>query len=470
MSRFNTPAPTTKTVNLAGGQAYKQSPELELISVLLTSFANEQFYRSSNDGFENLKQVIAKCDKKFAAKAAIYARNEFGMRSITHVAASLLAEHISGQPWAKSFFEKIIRRPDDMMEILSFHSSKVPNSMKKGFALAFEKFDTYQLAKYKGEGKKFKLIDVVNLVHPVPVEKNAEALSALVKNDLKSFGTWESELTKAGQEATNEDEKAEFKKEVWTKLIQEKKISYFALLRNLRNIVTQAPEVFPDALAILETEYLIKKSLVLPFRFLTAYDVMKELGLNTGKALVSLNKAVDISLSNVPKFDGSTLVVLDVSGSMSGKPAEIGSLFSAVLLKTNECDFMKFADDARYENVNTMDSTISIASSVRFSSGGTNFHSIFKRANKAYDRIIILSDMQGWMGVNLPASAFEEYKQRTKCDPYIYSFDLNNYGNMQFPEKKVFCIAGFSDKIFNIMSLLEKDKNALKNTIDQVEI
>ena len=35
------------------------------------------------------------------------------------------------------------------------------------------------------------------------------------------------------------------------------------------------------------------------------------------------------------KLDGETLVVLDGSGSMSGKPIKIGSLFAAVLIKAN---------------------------------------------------------------------------------------------------------------------------------------
>ena len=40
-----------KTENLAGGQAYTQTPELELVSILLTSFANDTFYKSANDTF-----------------------------------------------------------------------------------------------------------------------------------------------------------------------------------------------------------------------------------------------------------------------------------------------------------------------------------------------------------------------------------------------------------------------------------
>ena len=84
MAFFNKKAKTaTETTNHAGGAAYKQTPELELVSILLTSFAQDQFYRSANQTFADLGKLVKQVEPDFAAKAAIYARNEFGMRSIT---------------------------------------------------------------------------------------------------------------------------------------------------------------------------------------------------------------------------------------------------------------------------------------------------------------------------------------------------------------------------------------------------
>lgn len=475
MSRFNTTLTPQKTVNFAGGEAYKQSAELELVSLLLTSFANDTFYQSSTDTFNRLKGLIRDCDKEFVAKAAIYARTEFGMRSISHVVASELAKYLSGVEWAKDFYNKIIHRPDDMMEILSYHAAnngKIPNSLKKGFAKAFDRFDTYSLAKYRGEGKAFKLIDIVNLVHPVATPSNKEAIEALVLGKLRSTDTWESALTKAGQSASNEEEKVDLKREAWTKLILERKIGYFALLRNLRNLIEQAPEVMPQALELLTNEALIKKSLVLPFRFITAFDEINKLtnGSIVRDTLIGLNKALDISLSNVPRFPGDTLVVVDVSGSMAGRPAQIASLFAAVLIKTNNADLITFSYDAQYVNVNPLDSTITIANQLRFAAGGTNFHAIFQRANKKYDRVFVLSDMQGWIGYNTPTREFNAYKHATGANPNVYSFDLNGSGTMQFPERSVYCIAGFSEKIFDIIGMMETDKHALINTIKAVSL
>ena len=109
----------------------------------------------------------------------------------------------------------------------------------------------------------------------------------------------------------------------------------------------------------------------------------------------AISKACEIACDNVPKFDGKTLVALDVSGSMSSaRVSDIASLFSAILLKSNNCDLITFADDAKYRMVNPDDSVMTIKNAIRYACGGTNFPSVFETANKKYDRVILLSDMQ----------------------------------------------------------------------------
>lgn len=483
MSKFNKTLTKQKTLteNLAGGQAYKQSKELSLVSLLLTSFVKDQFYRDSESTLKDLKSLLSEIqDKEFIAKAAIFARDKFGMRSITHALAGELTSEISGAEWAKNFYSKVVIRPDDMTEILSYYISnktnksnpKFPNCIKKGFAKAFEKFDNYQLAKYKNENKEVKLVDVVNIVHPVPNSKNKTALEQLIKGELKNTQTWESKLSQTGQVAENEQELSKLKSEAWYELISSKKIGYFALLRNLRNIINQSPESIDLACELLTDEKLIKSSRVLPFRYSTAYSEIFSMpqSIDSRKILLSLNEALEISVSNVPKFGGETLVVMDVSGSMQGKASEIASLFGAILAKANLCDVMTFSTNARYKDYNPTDSVMSIRESFKYSGGGTNFKAIFQMANKKYDRVIILSDMQGWVGYTAPVTEFANYKKKYDANPFVYSWDLAGLGTLQFPENNVFALAGFSEKVFQIMSLLEEDKQALINEIKSVEL
>jgi hypothetical protein len=483
--KFRKKSTGTKTENLAGGEAFKESPELELISLLLTSFVNDKFYESAKDQLTRLKNLVLINDKKFVAQAAIYARKQFGMRSITHaLTAELFGKTgdksiLQGQSWAKRFISKVVFRTEDALEILAYYiknvmDKSIANQLKKGLSNAVNNFNGYQLAKYKGSRSDVKMVDLVNLTHTKPSKDNESILKKLMSGKLKSTETWEAKLTQAGQEVKeiqDETEKAEklseLKKESWKDLIENKKLGYFALLRNLRNLESQAPELLDEALKQLTDEKLIKKSLVFPFRFQTAISQVSD-----RKTIQALGKALEISLSNVPKFDGKTLVVVDESGSMSGKPIEIGSIFAAVLYKVNDADLMTFASDAKYSRLNPDDTASSIAEKLvdRATGGGTDFHSIFKTANKIYDRIIILSDMQGWIGYDSPVKDFEAYKKRTGANPFIYSFDLEGYGTLQLPEDRVFCLAGYSDKIFDVMKLLESDKNALIKEIKKIEI
>ena len=487
MSKFNIfkAFKTKETINIAGGKAFALNPKSELVSIILTSFLKDTFYRKGDESLNRIKELVTKIDdKKFIAKAAIFARDKYAMRSVSHVLAGEIAKSVKGEIWTKDFFEKIVVRVDDMTEIMSYYLNglnsntkgnfrPIPNSLKKGFRKAFNKFDKYQLAKYRSENKDVKLVDIVNLVKPKPTEKNEIALKELIKGELKSFDTWETKISEVGKKAETEEEKLDLKSNVWKDLICNRKIGYFALLKNLRNIIQQAPDIIKEACQLLEDENLIIKSRVLPFRFTTAFSEIEKLpsSLEVKKVMISLNKAIDISLRNVPVFDGKTLIVIDVSGSMQGKPAEIASLFGAVLARANEnSEILLFDTSAQFKNINPNDTITSISKSLRFNGGGTDFDCIFKALKKAYDRIIILSDMQGWVAPNTPTVVFNDYKKKFACNPFIYSFDLAGYGTTQFPEEKIFCLYGFSDKIFETMKFFEQDRDILLKEIDSYSV
>lgn len=490
--------PTTH--NLAGGQAFRLTPHYELAFLLLTTFLEPEFYRLKTATTTQCISLIKKLnDPMFAAKAAIFARTQYGMRSISHLVAAEIAKQVKGEQWTKNFFNKVVHRVDDASEILaayiSMYNKPVPNSLKKGLAMALSKFNRYQLAKYKGNSKGIKLVDLFNLVHPKPSEQNAVAFKDLIDGNLASEDTWEAKLSEAGQGVGSEREKAQNKKDAWQDLISTKKIGYFALLRNLRNILEQTDSATVQAACdMLVNEKMIEKSLVLPFRFMTAQNELANMpsqNSDVRRVIAAIDDAIDISLKNVPVFEGETLVVLDDSGSMvsvnngnySGGsvtagnlnpkcPAAIGSLFAAVIAKSNNADLMRFSDDAAYLNYNSKDSVSTITQSIRakFKSGGTNFNAIFPTANKKYDRVIILSDMQGWVGHQTPVSAYGKYCVKFKANPKIYSFDLSGYGTLQFPQENVFALAGFSEKTLDLMKVLEEDPAALLTQINAISL
>jgi 60 kDa SS-A/Ro ribonucleoprotein len=465
------------TINLAGGTAWAQDAEMELASLVSTSMVTDQYYRSPYQSLARLRELVGKVDPVFAAKAAVYVRNEDGLRSISHAVAGEIAHAVRGEQWTKDFYRAVVRRPDDITEILAYYLDRykkpLPNSLKKGLGSAFGKFDEYQLAKYRGESNALSLVDAVNLVHPRPTGKNAEALAKLVNGTLRSTGTWETKLSAAGSDK-------EAKAEAWADLLRDGTIGYFALLKNLRNIAEQAPELVGRAIELLTDGERVRKSLVLPFRFVTA---MAELDAYPAYK-VALSQALDLSLANIPDLGENILIAVDGSGSMGSAAAGnpnitckmIGSIFAAALYKKTGADVLVFGDTAGpVHGLNPADTTMTIAHQIFRTSYGysTNFHSIFDRASRGHDTVVIFSDMQAWVDggyyASDPRPSFESYKRRYKVAPKVFAFDLTGYGSAQFPAKDICEIAGFSDKSFALMAQLREDPRALVNRIKAVD-
>jgi 60 kDa SS-A/Ro ribonucleoprotein len=129
-----------------------------------------------------------------------------------------------------------------------------------------------------------------------------------------------------------------------------------------------------------------------------------------------------------------------------------------------------FSGSAAYVSLNPADSLFTMTSQIPRRGQDTDFHSIFRTANKAYDRIIVLSDMQGWAGHRNPTGSYAAYCQGFGCRPRLYMMDLAGYGDMMFPTEMVYCMAGFNDRVFEVMQLLETDQNALVNKIESIKL
>ena len=54
--------------------------------------------------------------------------------------------------------------------------------------------------------------------------------------------------------------------------------------------------------------------------------------------------------------------------------------------------------------------------------------------------------------------------------PRIYSFDLKGLGTLQFPHERVYCPAGWSDRVFEIMQKLDRDPEALVSEVEAVSL
>jgi len=232
---------------------------------------------------------------------AIEARETNHLRHLPLLLMALYAHNHRGDERTKVVIDRIIQRADELAEFLAIYCGvagmspkamkNIPGQVKKGLARAFVRFDDYALGKYDRKNV-IQLIDVARLVHP----RHTDPIGKLVKGELKAPDTWEVGLSKGGD-----------KGETFTRLLTEGKLGYLALLRNLRNMVESKVE--PDLVrgALIEGKGAKR---VLPFRYIAAARHAPMYANEIQQALLQ-------RIGLMRQFLGRTLVLVDVSGSMS---------------------------------------------------------------------------------------------------------------------------------------------------------
>lgn len=292
-----------------GAQASRDPNAVEQLrrSVMANLLWEDEFYESGEKIADRVKNLAARVAPADLAHVAIEAR-ENGLRHVPLLLLTQLAKVGSGDGLVSRTIERVIRRADELAELVSLYwkvnprkngkNAPLSKQMKEGLARAFTKFDEYQLAKYNRDAD-VKLRDVLFLSHAKGKDENQKRVfEKLVSNDLATPDTWETQLSSG-----------KGKRETFERLMAEKKLGYMALLRNLRNMKEAG---VPKATV---REYLMTRAfgidMVFPFRFIAA-----------AKAVPEWEDIIDEAFLNHmayrQKLPGKTIVVIDVSGSMYG--------------------------------------------------------------------------------------------------------------------------------------------------------
>lgn len=472
MSKFNT-TNTIQTVNKCGAPAYSMDAKSKLVTQVLTSFFNEKKFYGNNSAEmqETIKAVIDK-EPQFVSNLAVFARRVFNMRSVSHVLTAYLAHETSGKPYVRSTIDGVVLRGDDLTEIMAFYLSTfgkpIPNSLRRATADKLVRFDEYTLAKYKGDNKAVKMRDLICLCRPRPqTSKQEDLFKRCLENRLETPLTWESELSAHGNTA-----------ETWEKLIRSGKVGYMALLRNLRNIIKANPSNIQQVYDIIQDPERVRKSKQLPFRFYSAYKAVSDIA--GSKAFDILENAIESSVENMPKLPGTTVIAVDVSGSMDSsvssnsevKCYEIAMLLG--LLANRICNnsiFYTFNSSITKEMVSSKCNILEKVSTTNCT-GGTNMSLPFQKMiddKINADRIIVLSDNMnngGLWGNSTTQHYAYEYRRISGNDIWVHGIDLMGYGTQQFAGHKTNIIAGWSEKVLDYIMLAEQGEDTLIQRIN----
>lgn len=483
-------------INRGGGSSFELKDEFKLLTGVLTTFFNEPKYYgdTSKELVDTAREMIEK-DPEFVAKLACYARNEFHMRTISQVLAAEVAHGAKGSQIIRKMTRRVIERPDDMCNILAYYldtfgdrknGNPITRGLRRGIADTFPRFDEYQLAKYRGIGNKVKLRDALLISRPKPQnDEQADLWKRLITDTLKTPETRETILSSKGQS-----------KDTWTDLIRSKKLGYMATLRNLRNILSNdvSREDIKAVANYISNERAVKNSKQLPFRFLSAYREIGK-GLRHSEILMdALEEAMEISVENLPKLNGTTLLTADISGSMTSSLSsrskirymDVGCLLMSIA--------GKFCDDPITSCFGDRFSTISLPKRVGILEGMRRIETEGQkvgwlthlwtaiewliRTKTMVDRIVVFSDMQAYdnsvgyvRNTNSVQTLLNKYKKEVNPNVWIHSIDLSGYGDTKIiADKRTNLIAGWSEKVMHFIKLAESAEGELIDAVRNYQL
>lgn len=496
------------TQNHEGATAYKLTPEMELYTAVVTMALQDKFYETANDQIERIAHLIGQVDPQFVAKLAVYTRNEMHLRSIPLLLVVELAKIHTGNDLVSRTIDKVVMRADEIMELLMCYQwrnnraglkklARLSHQIQIGLQRAFNRFDEYQFAKYDRDNLEVKLRDALFIVHPKPKDEAQQTIFNKIANrSLDTPYTWETELSALGQQQyeTPEMRNAAFA-EKWSELIQSGRMGYMALMRNLRNMLDSSLS-YEDMKIVAERiadAHQVERSQQLPFRFLSAYNELANITSPTSTMMLNaLEDAVLHTAASIKGIDENSRILLacDTSGSMCGQLSANSSimyydigLLLAMLLQ-NRCKQVvsgMFGDTWKVINMpsksilsNTMEMRRR-SGEVGYSTNGEKPLEWLIQQNVVMDKVMIFTDCQFWNynGGNYAQKFQKTWRDYKKIAPNarLYLFDLAGYGHspLSIEQDDVYCIAGWSERIFNILDALENGKDAIA-TINEIEL
>lgn len=457
MGSINRPSDKPKIFTHGGVVAKRITNEQQLQrSVLSCLLGENEFYEDGKSIKERIIETASKCSPLFVYQLAKEARHVHGLR---HVPLLLLLDLVKrkepiidqleggGILRTKHAVANVIRRADDMTELVALYYSLGNEQKKKpkgqghmanrqlrdGLALAFCKFDEYNLAKYDRDGP-VKIRDVMFLAHPKPKnEDQAQLFKRVAEKKLQVPDTWEVELS-AGKD----------KKETFERLLKEGKLGYLALLRNLRNMMDAGCNEDLVREAILARK---GAELVFPFRFTAAARACPRLE-------STLDKAMLANIEGKNTLEGQTIVLVDVSGSMDrpiSSRSDITRMDTACTLASiiNAEKLRVFSFSNRLVEVPARRGMAGVDAIIRSQQhSSTNLAQALNEINRMpHDRLIVITDEQA-------TGRYERIPDPVCNLPYMINVASakNGVGYYSWVH-----IDGFSEAVLKYIYVIEKE-------------
>lgn len=502
-----------------GGAAYVSDSKSELfrLGVNLLAGGEDTYYENGkvrDKRFTDLVGQLAVSDPSWTFGFLTWLRDEGNIRtasilgSVAAIHSRLAAGSDEKLPtdvvsYNRAFAGHVPQRLDEVGELFAIwdhlYGKPYPQPLKRGAGDALSRLaDEYSVMKYDTPSHEFRMADILGIAHvsandpaqnalfgyavanrygnPLGIEaamlpmiaENIKLREEAVRNPkvlldgarLKAAGfTWEDALSLAGNRVP--------KDQLWNALILGGNVGYMAMLRNLRNFQEAgiSQEATDYVMHKLMDPAAVAKSRQFPFRFWSAYKNA------TGTQWAHpLEVAIQLSTANIPELTGSTLALIDTSGSMGAtlsnkstiRRDEAAAVFAAALAQKNpgKVDLHMFADYHAEVKTTRGGSILRTVSEVVQRNGevgwGTQTVPTVRALYNGHDRVMIFTDGQSFAygGHTLDSSV--------PADKFVYGFDLAGYQHFDVPSGNGtrHQLAGLTDGTFRMVPLLERGRSA----------
>lgn len=305
--------------------------KLKLVNLVSASlFAEPRFNQASDEKAQWIRTMVyavAEMDPEFILKLALYVRDDLNVRSTANYMLALAANVPACAPYLKKYYHKAVRLPSDWLDVAALYQMlpdrslsgrALPKCLRTAMMKKFQQFDAYQLGKYNKENsmkrkrRKAKLLaekcreegkpepriperqltikQMIRQLHisqPVPhvmciigkkypsdligfrdcgLAGNFDPDRAGSRMKLPVPETWETVISAKGNKA-----------EAWEELIDNRKLPFMAMLRNLRNLLLTgiSHRHHRWVMSRLCDENTVANSRQFPFSFFTAYEALE---------------------------------------------------------------------------------------------------------------------------------------------------------------------------------------------------
>lgn len=485
-----------------GGELYERDAKSDLFMAVTTTTDKDDFYELAEDRNTRIREDvrrIAKGDPGWLLRLVRWAREEGNMRRVPGmVTTELVKDRLergvkdnapSGLGLSRVAINVACARADEPSRILELwentYGRPFPKPLKRGLGDACVRlYNERSCLKWDTDALRYRFGDVLEICHPKAKDETQGALFEWLLNRRHgrkastealpylpvvtanthvrslmdtpesremiraTFITEPETLKDAGMTWENLSSLGPMDAEAWQSVIPF--MGYMALLRNLRNF--DKVKISNDARALVRTRLSdpdeVERSRQFPFRFLSAY-------LNSDSGWhPTLEKALELSMRNVPALTGRTLLMLDCSASMWNRQepsrAQQGGLFVFTLAKRAEdavvWGFGSSGNERRFEPGSKVLDDVSHVPSL----GGTDTQAGTRMAWKTdgpFDRVVIVTDEQSHDGD--PGRAIPK-------DVPMYTWNLAGYrgGHGETgPTRHAF--GGLTDQGFSMIPTIE---------------